>query len=366
MITEIKNISPNTELIIPEKVNGVTVKSIANYLLRNNKDIVSVTMPDTLTSVGIETFRNCSNLKKVVFSKGLKSIDPGAFEECVSLTEVNLPENLVEIRSDAFAGSGIVKLDLPDSVKSIWQMAFDGCKNLSVLNLNKVEEISQLAFRNCTSLRAVVIPDTVVSLAEYNIFYGCTALAEIKMPDKAIPVSYCTFENTAYADKSLYPSHYENGAFYVDNFLICMDKDFTGSSVTVREGTIVVADSAFYSYGGGGRGCENIVSVSLPEGLKRIGRNSFNGCEKLASLNIPSSVESIGERAFESTKLGVWKDNGLYLDNWLVSVKDTSMNKFTVADGTVGIADSDNALFKTSAGDVKEILLPSTLKYIGT
>ena len=145
-----------------------------------------------------------------------------------------------------------------------------------------------------------------------------------------------------------------------------MDKDFTGSSVTVREGTIVVADSAFYSYGGGGRGCENIVSVSLPEGLKRIGRNSFNGCEKLASLNIPSSVESIGERAFESTKLGVWKDNGLYLDNWLVSVKDTSMNKFTVADGTVGIADSDNALFKTSAGDVKEILLPSTLKYIGT
>lgn len=206
------------------------------------------------------------------------------------------------------------------------------------------------------------IPDTVKALDEHNIFYGCSPLAEIKMPDKAIPVVYSIFDGTAYADKTLNPSHYENGAFYVDKFLIKMDKDFNGNSLTLRAGTLVIADSAFYVSGGGGQNSINITSVTLPDGLKRIGRSAFNGCEKLSTINIPASVESVGESAFASTALGVWNNYGFYVGNWLIQVKDISTSKFTIVDGTIGIA--DGGVFSSSQ-TLTEIELPSSLKYIG-
>ena len=52
-----------------------------------------------------------------------------------------------------------------------------------------------------------------------------------------------------------------------------------------------IGESAFY-------GCNNLTSVTIPDGVTSIGASAFNGCESLASILISNSVRSIGRGAF--------------------------------------------------------------------
>ena len=52
-----------------------------------------------------------------------------------------------------------------------------------------------------------------------------------------------------------------------------------------------VADVAF-------RLCTHITSVSLPEGVTRVGNFAFKGCQDLTQVTLPSTMESIGTGAF--------------------------------------------------------------------
>ena len=47
------------------------------------------------------------------------------------------------------------------------------------------------------------------------------------------------------------------------------------------------------------RGCRNLTSIQLPEGVTSIGESAFYGCNSLTSINIPDSVTSIGQKVFQ-------------------------------------------------------------------
>lgn len=68
------------------------------------------------------------------------------------------------------------------------------------------------------------------------------------------------------------------------------------NSVSIPEGVVSIGDYSFY-------GCYNLTSVMLPEGVASIGNGSFVGCSKLTSVKIPESVMSIGGDAFGGTAL---------------------------------------------------------------
>ena len=61
---------------------------------------------------------------------------------------------------------------------------------------------------------------------------------------------------------------------------------------TVRKGTRVICDSAFWNY------CSSLTSLTLPSSLQSIGGGAFCGCYSLTSLTLPSSLQSIGDWAF--------------------------------------------------------------------
>ena len=136
------------------------------------------------------------------------------------------------------------------------------------------------------------------------------------------------------------------------------------NEITVKEGTIVVAENAFTNNG------KNLTKINLPEGLKFIGKSAFSSLYKLESINIPSTVASIGYGAFSGTTIydteSNWENNGLYIDNWLVAIKNVKMTEFNVKDGVVGISDGkDTSLFPSKAYSVNILTLPDSLKYIG-
>lgn len=136
--------------------------------------IKELTVPATLTEVGIEAFSwnwsmtkatfedGCirvfdtmfhgnQNLDEVILSSTIKSIDPRALARCPNLTTVSLPEGLEEIHEEAFIESGLTNILLPSTVTYIGKDAFKDCKGLTsvtVLNPTPVVLESAETFNN--------------------------------------------------------------------------------------------------------------------------------------------------------------------------------------------------------------------------
>ena len=366
-LTEVTGlVGQDNVVVIPAQVNGITVKRIGTTAFKQNNNISEVVVPEGVTQLDYQCFNRCENLKKITLPESLKVIGSGAFEYCTSLESVNFPSNLQEIRNDAFTGTALTSVKITGPT-DIWQFVFKDCTQLVEVDLGNAIGLSNGAFQDCTSLKSIVIPETIKSLrGEYNIFNGCTSLVDISLPDTGIQIPYSLFNNTGYYKD---PSNWKDGVLYVDGYLVRTSKDFAASQYTVLPGTIAIADDAFTFNADGD--FSKLTSVTLPEGLLRIGENAFEGCTVLSQINMPSTVKSVGYKAFSGTAFekssSNWQDNGLYLGNWLLDVKSVSMSTFTVREGTVGIASAYylGSLFTGDATKVESIVLPDSLKYIG-
>ena len=347
---------------IPSQVNGVTVREIGKEVFRDNRNIGTLIIPDSVKYLGYRMCSGCTNLREVQLPVGLTVIPDEAFEQCSSLQTINFPNALKEIRSDAFSGTALREFTAPDSLISIWNYAFKDCKDLEKVDLKNVRSLSSGAFQSCTALRSVRLPDKLTALGD-NTFSGCNSLAEIDMPSCPIAIPYTIFDGTAYYTD---PANWENGVLYVDGYLVAANSDFAAlTEYAVKEGTIVIADNAFAKV----KYSSDLKKVSFPGSLYRIGKNAFS-MPSLTEIVMSDSVRSVGYGAFDGTgyyNAGEnWENNGLYVGNWLVSVKNVAMTSFTVRKGTVGVADGkDTSLFPTKAQSVEQLTLPASLQYIG-
>ena len=94
--------------------------------------MISVTIPESVTSIGYGAFSYCSSLISVTIPESVTSIGGEAFIGCSGLTSVTIPESVISIGGYAFAGcSGLISVTIPESVTSIGISAFKGCGNLT-------------------------------------------------------------------------------------------------------------------------------------------------------------------------------------------------------------------------------------------
>ena len=351
----------NNEIIIPMVVNDIEVKEIGEEVFLNNKFITKLVIPETVKTLGYKMCQGCVNLKEVVLPNMIEVIPDYAFEQCNSLSKINIPTSLVQIRNDAFSNTAIKEFNAPNSFKEIWNYAFKDCKELETVNLNNTSSIGDMSFENCISLKSIEIPETITEIGTYA-FSGCSSLMDISLPSNPINLIGSVFYGSGYFNDK---NNWVNGILYVDNYLITTNSDLLGlTEITVKEGTIVVAENAFTNNG------KNLTKINLPEGLKFIGKSAFSSLYKLESVNIPSTVTSIGYGAFSGTTIydteSNWENNGLYIDNWLVAIKNVKMTEFNVKKGVVGISDGkDTSLFPSKTYSINILTLPDTLKYIG-
>ena len=349
----------NTDVVIPSEVGGVTVREIGMGVFKDNRNIVSLTIPDSVTTLQNRICSGCTALRKVRLPSGLTVIPDETFDGCSSLSTVHFPNTLREIRSDAFCGTGLTEFIAPDSLTAIWGYAFKDCAKLTKVDLKNVSSVSGGAFQSCTALRSVRLSDELTELPDH-LFDGCASLAEIDMPDRPIAVSPSILNGTAYYNDK---SNWDRGVLYADGYLIAADKTFASETeYAVKAGTLVIADKAFSNVGYSAK----LRKMTLPDGLYRIGQEAFSKLSLLTEINIPDSVRSVGYGAFSGTGYKNYSDGGLYVGNWLVAVQKVAMQSFTVREGTVGVADGrDSSLFPTKAQAVTQLKLPSSLQYIG-
>ena len=362
ILTAVEGISEtNSEVIIPSEVNGQAVKEIGQDLFRDNRYLRKLSIPDGV-SLGYRMCSGCASLEEVDLPSGITVIPDYAFEGCVSLRSIELPKTLVQIRLEAFSGSGLESLPAPSSLKEIWSYAFKDCLSLAEVDLKQVTSLGDMAFENCALLSSVCLPDSLLELGSY-VFSGCSSLHSITMPSQAIAIDSTAFYGTGYYND---PSSWDSGVLYVDSYLVATNADFAAvSSYSVKPGTIAIAEKAFANNG------KKLESITLPDGLLFIGGGAFSSLSSLKTANIPSSVNRIGYGAFSGTALykdtANWEGNGLYLDNWLLAVENVKITEFAVKEGTIGAADGNDAsLFPSSAKSVATLSLPSSLRYVGS
>ena len=353
----------NTDVVIPSVVDGITVKEIGMGVFKDNRNIVSLTIPDSVTTLQNRICSGCTALCEVRLPSGLTVIPDETFDGCSSLSTVHFPNTLREIRSDAFCGTGLTEFIAPDSLTAIWGNAFKDCAKLTNVDLKNVSSVSGSAFQSCTALRSVRLSDELTELPDH-LFDGCASLAEIDMPDRPIAISAFILNGTAYYNNK---SNWEKGVLYADGYLIAADQTFASETeYAVKAGTLVIADKAFSNVGYSAK----LRKMTLPDSLYRIGQEAFSKLSSLTEINIPDSVRSVGYGAFSGTGYDTdqnYSDGGLYVGNWLVAVQNDAMTSFTVREGTVGVADGkkDTTLFPKQAQTVTQLKLPSSLQYIG-
>jgi hypothetical protein len=102
------------------------------------KGLTSVTIGNSVTSIGSGAFRVCSGLTSVTIPNSVTSIGSGAFGSCKGLTSVTIGNSVTSIGNDAFSGcNNLTSIEIPNSVTSIGTGAFGSC-NLSEV-ISKIE-----------------------------------------------------------------------------------------------------------------------------------------------------------------------------------------------------------------------------------
>ncbi len=123
-------------------------------VIKENTSISSVTLPNTITSIGNAGFLSCESLTKIEIPSSVLTIGPSAFSGCINLSEINLPEELYSIGSYAFSGcSSLKSIVIPAGVAKIGTYAFNGCTGLESVYayVNDVFATGSKAFQGCNN-----------------------------------------------------------------------------------------------------------------------------------------------------------------------------------------------------------------------
>ncbi len=160
-----------------------TVTSIGEKAFRGCEKLKSIKIPNGIEAIKSETFLGCSALEAITLPDTVTSIGEKAFSGCKKLKEIIIPRGVTSIGAYAFSGCANIKtICLPDGVKTIENYTFQYCGALEYVDLgSSVTAIGNFAFTNCSSLKELIIPSGVTSVGN-NVFYGCDSISDVTIP----------------------------------------------------------------------------------------------------------------------------------------------------------------------------------------
>ena len=236
-------------------------------------DLTSITLPNSVTSIGEQAFVECKALTCIIVDEGNKYYD--SRDECNAIIHT-MSNKLI---------AGCQSTVIPNSVTSIGDGAFAYCSSLTSITLpNSVKKIGDYAFYDCSSLTSITLPNSVTSIGDYA-FYGCSSLT-ITLPNSVTSIgdgafAYCSSLTSITLPNSV--TSIGDDAFYDCSSL---------TNITIPNSVTSIGDYAFYD-------CSSLTSITLPNSLTSIGIRAFSKCTGLTSITLPNSVTSIGDDAFD-------------------------------------------------------------------
>ena len=297
---------------ITEFLAGDEVISIPAYMCYGMSNLKSITIPNSVTSIGSNAFYGCSGLQKVIVPNidikkwcsitfGSSSDNPLYYahhlysDENTEITKLVIPDGVTTIPNYAFSGcSGLTSVTIPNSVTSIGNYAFCGCSGLTSVTIpNSVTSIGEYAFYGCSGLTSVVIGNSVTRIGSYA-FSGCSGLTSVMFENSKDNTPIVLENNKVFSDCPLDELYIGRKLSYTKTSSAGYSpfyKKTTLRSVKFTNKETEISDYEFY-------GCTNLTDVSMGDGVKSIGAYAFSGCSSLEHFTCGRQLESIGKEAF--------------------------------------------------------------------
>ena len=188
-----KNTGPY-DIDIPEKLGNYTVTVLGEdsfstddfdsplYDIHHTK-IHSVTIPQSVTSIGKDAFAQCRALQSLTIDDAATSIGDWAFDECYKLTTLSLGKKITTIGDYAFYDCRILNnVTIPQSVTSIGDQAFGCCYGMDSFTIkDAATSIGEYAFSDCQSLTTLSLGENITTIGD-DAFRSCYKLETITLP----------------------------------------------------------------------------------------------------------------------------------------------------------------------------------------
>ena len=91
-----------TSCVIPTEYNGLPVKIIRGFGFNDCTQLSSITIPESITTIGNWAFQSCSSLTTITLPNGVSEIFREAFGNCSNLESIYLPRSLKTIGRNVF------------------------------------------------------------------------------------------------------------------------------------------------------------------------------------------------------------------------------------------------------------------------
>ncbi len=355
-----------TTLSIPSVYDGKPVSEIYTEAFKGCTSLITVTIPDSITSIGANAFLSCTNLISInvnennaVYSShegvlystvevdnkidvilvcypmgksgnytvksGVTKIGANAFDSNTNLNGITISKTVKDVGNYAFRNcTALITVTFENGGTqelAIGTSAFEGCSNLSIITFpDNLKDIGNSAFKDCKKLVTVTLPDSVKTILD-NAFKGCSELRSINLPDSITSIATYIFQGCTVLGE-----------------------------IVIPKGITSVPNNAFQN-------CKGLASVTLPDSIISIGNYAFDACSALAAIELPEGLTTINRNAFSNCSSLISIIIGIYAFQ-----NCTSLSEITIP---VGVTVLDNYTFSGCKG-LSSISLPDGLTKIGT
>lgn len=185
-----------TSIKLPSSL--IKIKDDAFNSMDTLKSLVIDGGAPNLNELGERSFSGCSNIEELDLSNSkLTSIPEGAFAYCKNLKTIKLPSTITSIGDEAFYNcQSLTNIEGLDkcNLKSIGSAAFSNCKALENLDFSQstFTNVPSKAFNGCSALAKITLPNTLTTIGGYA-FYACYGIPQLDLSNTALT----TLENYA-------------------------------------------------------------------------------------------------------------------------------------------------------------------------
>lgn len=319
---------------IPENVG-----KIADYVFQKYANLASITIPDSVTSIGHDAFSGCGSLtinytgtkaewealnvslprgssvscsdgdiEQGILNRQFLTIENNVVVSCSSAVSgtISIPDGVTAIGDSAFSYcGGLTSISIPSSVTSIGSSAFYLCNNLNTVHIENLENWCGINFANNYDnplyyakhlyIDGEEVTDLIISGGTTTIndyaFYNCESLQTVTIPNSVMSVGCDAFYNCTDIDTVTYGGTLAQWCA-IDNVDVFMkyakvvrlsdiDDLKTATDLIIPSGVSSIGSSAFYN-------CTGLTSVTIPSSVTSIGTDAFSFCKNIETVNVAS------------------------------------------------------------------------------